>query len=144
QGPLGVAGGGGVGGGGGGACRVGGGGEDGPAGPLFERRERGVARVRLARLRLLPPLGVEAPDERGVGGEAAGRGHLLDGVRLPEAARGPERRDAALRRHARAGEGEDPGVVVERETSVFGPLHAHARAYPGPRSAAMGARERLV
>src|SRR5262249_3744439 len=90
-----------------------GGEEEAVAEPGFRRRERLVAGVRLALARAPAPLRVEAPDELRILLEALGRGHLLDGMVLPEPSRIAEGRDPALRGDTRAGEHEKTRLGAE-------------------------------
>jgi len=80
---------------------------------LLECGERPVRRVRRGRLGLRAALRVEAPDERGVGGEAPRRGDALHRLAVPQPARAAKRGQPRLGGNARACHDQDAGVLVD-------------------------------
>jgi hypothetical protein len=94
----------------------------------FHVRERLVPGVRRALARAPAPLRVEAPDELGILLEAFGRGHLFDGMVLPEASCVAKGRDAALRGDAGAGEHEEACLRAETEALRLPVRRGHAAA----------------
>jgi threonine aldolase len=81
---------------------------------LLDLRDRAMAGVRDDAGHVGAALGVELPHEQRIAREALRRRHVLDGVALPQAVRVAERRHAALRRDAGAGEDEEERLGVEQ------------------------------